>query len=208
MILNDNQIIQFVSKFTMVSKERLLNVLSLIDDVVKNNVPGDFIEIGVCKGGIIMAMALKCKQLGITRTIHAYDTFQGMTKPTEQDVDLNGNKASDILESVLCYSSFEDTVNNINKCDYQFIKYHIGNILDTDINTIPNSIAILRLDTDWYDLTKFELNHFDKYVVPCGYIIIDDYGHWNGCKKAVDEYLINKDITINKIDYTGIYWKK
>lgn len=173
-----------------------------------NNIPGDFIEIGVYKGGVIMAMALKCKQMGIQRKIHAYDTFEGMTPPTAEDKDLKGNMAADILPSVMCYSGFEETKQNINRCDYPFIEFHKGDILETDLKIIPHEIALLRLDTDWYELTKFELNHFEPNVVANGCVIIDDYGHWKGCKLAVDEFLNGKNISIKTIDYTGVWWTK
>lgn len=153
-------------------------------------------------------MALKCQQLGIQRKIHAYDTFEGMTPPTAKDADLNGNMASDILSQVMCYSGFEETKQAIDKCNYPFIEFHKGDILKTDPTSIPQQIALLRLDTDWYELTKFELEHFEPKVIVNGCIIIDDYGHWKGCKLAVDEFLNRKNISINTIDYTGIWWNK
>ena len=208
MQLSDEEIIQFVFPYTMASRARIENVLALVDAIVDNDIPGDLIEIGVWKGGLIMAMALKCMQLGVVRTIHAYDTFEGMTQPTANDVDLYGNQASHIFEAVKCCSSFEETKVNINKCNYPHIVYHRGDILKTDIDAIPRSIAILRLDTDWYEGTKFELEHFEKHVSTGGYIIIDDYGHWQGCKKAVNEYYQGKSFNATIIDYTGIYWRK
>lgn len=211
--MNDQDIINFVSPYTSVSQERIINVLNLIDNVHKNNIPGDFIEIGVWKGGLIMAMALKCIQLGIDRKIHAYDTFEGMTNPTYDDVDMNNQHAINIFEKVKCVSLLEETKANINKANYSNIEYHVGDILKTDAKVIPRKIALLRLDTDWYESTKFELENFEKNVVKEGFIIIDDYGHWKGCRKAVDEFLSvgggkGKEIEINKIDYTGIWWQK
>lgn len=166
--MNDQDIINFVSPFTSVSQERILNVLNLIDKVHKNNIPGDFIEIGVWKGGLIMAMALKCIQLGIDRKIHAYDTFEGMTNPTYDDVDMNNQHAINIFEKVKCVSLLEETKANINKANYSNIEYHVGDILKTDVKVIPGKIALLRLDTDWYESTKFELENFEKNVVKKG----------------------------------------
>jgi len=207
--MDDETIIRKVSRFTLTGRERILNVLQLVEKVVLNEVPGDFVEIGVFRGGLIMAMALKCQQLGVNRTIHAYDTFEGMTAPSDYDVDCNGYKASDTVhyEAIKCESTFDETKAIIDLCKYPNIVYHVGDIRETDISAIP-SIALLRLDTDWYDLTKFELEHFEKRVEPKGYVIIDDYGHWDGCRKAVDEFLVGKDIKPDQIDYTGIYWEK
>lgn len=207
MILTDIEIVKIVQPYTLLSIERIINLLSSVEYIIKNDIPGDLIEIGVWKGGAIMAIALKCIQLNASRKIHVYDTFEGMTETKDVDVDLYGRKAEDIFESVKCYSCFDETKANIDKCEYKNIEYHIGDIRETNILEIPKDIALLRLDTDWYELTKFELLHFAPNVVSKGIIIIDDYGHWKGCKKAVDEYLIDKNIEINQIDYTGIWWQ-
>jgi predicted O-methyltransferase YrrM len=211
--MNDEDIIKFVTPFTSVSRERIINVLNLIDNINNNNIPGDFIEIGVWKGGLIMAMALKCIQLGIDRKIHAYDTFEGMTNPSYDDVDMNNEFAINIFNKVQCVSLFNETKANIDKTNYTNIEYHVGDILKTDVSNIPGEISLLRLDTDWYESTKFELKNFYPLVSPGGIVIIDDYGHWKGCRKAVDDFLSTeggkgKEIEINKIDYTGIWWQK
>jgi hypothetical protein len=71
----------------------------------------------------------------------------------------------------------EETKANINKANYSNIEYHVGDILKTDVKVIPGKIALLRLDTDWYESTKFELENFEKNVVKEGFIIIDDYSY-------------------------------
>ena len=203
--MDDNQIINFVRPYTSVSIERIQNVLTLVETCVKNNIEGDFVEIGVWKGGLIMAMALKCIQMGVFRAIHAYDTFTGMTQPTEEDVDLSGNRAKDILSMVACICTLDEFKNNISKVQYSNIIIHQGDILKVEPKDIPDKIAILRLDTDWYESTKFELVYFEPRVETYGYVIVDDYGHWSGSRKAVDEF---KPPYINRIDYTGIWWCK
>jgi len=208
MKLDNDKIISLVRHYTLVSTERLLNVLDSVEKVILNDIPGDFIEIGVWKGGLIMAMALKCKQMNASRKIHAYDTFEGMTAPTVEDRDLTGTLAEKIIDSIKCYSSYDETVANIERARYENIEYHRGDILQTSVEDIPKEIALLRLDTDWYESTKFELLHFEKNVSKGGFIIVDDYGHWEGCKKAVDEFIENKSIVLNKIDYSAVYWNK
>lgn len=208
--MEDKEILNFVMPYTLLSKERIQNVLNCIDTLEKNKIQGDLIEIGVFKGGVIMAMALKCKQLKSDRKIYAFDTFSGMTTPSDFDVNHQGSNAKDCIDqpNVLCSSSLEDTKANIEKTEYTNIEYVVGDIVQTDISKIPDAIALLRLDTDWYESTKFELTHFEPSVTQGGFIIIDDYGHWNGCRKAVDEFLEKKSQHIQKIDYTGIYWQK
>lgn len=203
----EEEIISFVRPYTSVSTERILQVLNSVNYIIENNIPGDFAEIGVWKGGLIMAMAKRLLQLGKNRTIHVYDTFDGMTEAGQYDIDCSGNLAVDIFDKVLCRSSYEETVANINIVNYPNIVYHVGDIRNVDVKTIPN-LALLRLDTDWYDLTKFELIHFEPKVVESGIIIIDDYGHWAGCKKAVDEFLQVSPQQIFRSDYTGIHWIK
>jgi hypothetical protein len=174
----------------------------LVERVVRENIPGDLAEVGVWKGGVLMAMALKCKQLGVERRIHAYDTFSGMTPPGRDDVDLDGHAAKDIWERVKCEASFDEVVRNMALVQYPAIEYHRGDI--TYCKDFP-TFALLRLDTDWYESTKHELTYMEPRVSPYGFIIVDDYGHWRGSRKAVDEFA---PIGLQKIDYTGVWWQK
>lgn len=221
--ISDDAIIQFIKPYTSVSLERIKNVLKLVENAINNNIEGDFVEIGVWKGGLIMAMVLKYLQMGgntrsITHRIHAYDTFTGMTQPTVNDVDISGKFASDILASVACICPYDEFINNlakiqdlIGRLDHNdivitdLVVIHRGDILTTPLGDIPDKIAVLRLDTDWYESTRFELQHFEPRVSDFGYVIVDDYGHWKGARKAVDEF---QPPYINKIDYTGIWWQK
>jgi hypothetical protein len=202
--MNDSEIVAFVKPFTSVSTERINNVLSIVERVVTENIPGDLAEVGVWKGGLIMAMALKCKQLGVSRIIHVYDTFSGMTPPTSHDVDLDGQSASTIFDIVKCYVSLDEVKHNISLVDYPHIEYHVGDITQSDKNSFP-TFSVLRLDTDWYESTKFELTYMEPRVSPYGFIIVDDYGHWKGSRKAVDEF---KPPNLHWIDYTGVWWQR
>ena len=70
---------------------------------------------------------------------------------------------------------------------------------------MPKEISLLRLDTDWYESTKREMNNLFPLLEENGVLIIDDYGHWAGCKKAIDEYIKENDLCVllNRIDQTG-----
>ena len=214
--MNDKEILEFVIPYTLCSDERILNVLDLIDVVAKKKIPGDFVEIGVFQGGIIMAMALKLKQLGLDRKIYAYDTFTGMTPPTEDDRNLHDfpailyvdPKSPLYSENTVCQCPLGVVMENVKQTQYSNIVFCKGDILHTDIQTIPTQIALLRLDTDWHESTKFELRHFEPNVVSGGFVIIDDYGHWLGARKAVNEFLETHPQTLYQIDYTGIFWRK
>jgi O-methyltransferase len=203
-------IISVCKEYSMISTERFLNNIKSVEYILDSNIPGDIVEIGVYKGGSILSMMLTCEKYEKSRTFHLYDTFEGMTPPTNEDVDFNNQDSQKLMDQnpfFKCICNYEEVKKNIEKHTSIRPQYHIGDILK---NTFyPEQIALLRLDTDWYESTKFELENFYDKVSVGGIVIVDDYGHWKGCKKAVDEFLsVHPEIKIEKIDYTGIYFKK
>ena len=80
-----------------------------------------------------------------------------------------------------------------------------GKVEDTIPKHLPGQMSVLRLDTDWYESTKHELTYLYPLLAPYGVLIIDDYGHWQGARKAVDEYFQSQAGThfLHRIDYTG-----
>ncbi len=205
-----------VKPYTMTSPERINALIDAVRYVVTNKIDGAMVECGVWKGGSTMAMMLTLKKLGDeTREFYLYDTFAGMSEPTEADVSFEGDKAhktfSDLKTaedaSDWCFSSLEEVRENTLSTGYKNnnIFFVEGKVEDTIPKTIPRKIAVLRLDTDWYESTKHELIHLFPLLQPNGVLIIDDYGHWEGARKAVDEYISDKEICIllNRIDYTG-----
>lgn len=204
-----------VKPFTMTSPERVLSLIKAVEYITKSNVKGDIVECGVWKGGSIMAVIEKLTQLKSTeRSLWLYDTFEGMSEPTNVDVDPDGNLASVKMATeekersrVWAYSGINEVKSNISLLNYpeEQVNFVIGKVEDTLVKTIPESISLLRLDTDWYESTKIELEVLYDKVVKGGVVIIDDYGHWEGCKKAVDEFIENKNIQVllHRIDYTG-----
>jgi hypothetical protein len=206
-----DSIFNICKNYSSCSKERIIANIDAINDVNSKNIPGDIVEVGVYKGGSMLAMILA--NTNQTRNFWLYDTFEGMTIPSEFDFDLDNNYAKELMthsKEVMCIASLEEVKNNINSninISNDRIKYVVGDILKNKV--FPESIAVLRLDTDFYDSTAYELTHFYNLVSPGGYVIIDDYGHWKGCKKAVDEFLQNHpEIKLQIIDYTGVYFIK
>lgn len=205
-----------VSPYTMTSPVRVNALVESVKYISKNKIDGAFVECGVWKGGSTMAMALTLKNLEIEdRELFLYDTFTGMTKPGEIDVSSNGKPAFDEFSkrktsedsSTWCLSSLDEVKNNLFSTNYPQNKLHFieGKVEETIPNHIPERIAILRLDTDWYESTKHELIHLFPRLQPNGVLIIDDYGHWQGARKAVDEYIAENNICIllNRLDYSG-----
>jgi hypothetical protein len=205
-----------VKTFTMTSPERMYSLYKAVAYIVQNNIPGDLVECGVWRGGCSMIMALTLLKKGVTdRKIYLYDTYEGMSEPTEADKAFWGEPAKDLLStqdrldntSIWCYSAIDEVKANLAKTGYPqnnlfFVK---GKVEETIPATIPGSLAILRLDTDWYESTRHELQHLYPLLREKGVLIIDDYGHWEGARKAVDGYFSEHKINLllNRIDYTG-----
>lgn len=208
------KIFQECKPYTMTSIERMYALYNAVKYVVQNNIEGDFVECGVWRGGSSMMIALTLNSMNIKdRKIYLYDTFEGMSEPTENDVDFRGGNADNLLKqniqdkenSVWCLADLQDVQNNMKLTQYplgnvQFVK---GKVEDTIPQTISEKIALLRLDTDWYESTAHELKYLYPNLSTKGVLIIDDYGHWEGCRKAVDEYFATNTLLLNRIDYTG-----
>ncbi len=197
---NQIDIWEAVKPYTMTSPERVGVLVDAVRHLVRNKVEGAMVECGVWKGGSSMAVALTLKELGVEdRDIYLYDTFSGMSAPTEQDVSPFWGNASDIFKkkktsadaSDWCCSSLNEVRGNLSTTRYPAEKLHFveGKVEDTTPSTVPEKIALLRLDTDWYASTKHEMEHLFPRLAENGVLIIDDYGCWEGARKAVDEYV-------------------
>lgn len=205
-----------VKPYTMTTPERIASLCNAVNYIVSNKIEGDVVECGVWRGGSTMAAIDTLMKAGDkSRDIYLYDTFEGMSEPTEHDKVFTGTGADELMNSstredatsVWCYSALEEVQANVGGLKYPAGKVHYvkGKVEDTIPQTLPGKIAILRLDTDWYESTAHELKHLYPLLVPGGVIIIDDYGHWEGARKAVDEYIAGEKLPLllNRIDYTG-----
>lgn len=209
-------IIRTVRPFTMTSPERLAGLIDAVNYVEENRLPGDIVECGVWRGGSMMAAAKTLLARDSRhRTLHLFDTFEGMTPPTHRDKVYSGENASEILArtrreegpGIWAFASYGDVRQNLNSTGYPMEKVflHQGKVEDTLVKSAPDQISILRLDTDWYESTKHELVELYPRLVPQGVLIIDDYGHWQGARQAVDEYFeAHKPRPFfARMDYTG-----
>jgi O-methyltransferase len=207
---------QLVKPYTMTTPERIAALCNAVKYLVENNIEGDFVECGVWRGGSTMAaIDTLIKSGDKKREIYLYDTYEGMSEPTEHDKIFTGTAADELMNasdkndatSVWCYSALEEVQNNVGSLKYptELIHFVKGKVENTIPQNIPQKIALLRLDTDWYESTAHELKHLYPLLVPGGVIIIDDYGHWEGARKAVDEYIETEKLPLllNRIDYTG-----
>lgn len=201
---------------TMTSPERIYTLIESVKYIINNKIEGDIVECGVWKGGSMMAVAKTLKELNqTTKKLYLYDTFEGMSEPTSADKTQNGKEASLLLNenvnkeknNVWAYSSLETVKDGMRTIGYpeKNTLYIKGKVEDTIPNVIPEKIALLRLDTDWYESTKHELIHLFPRLQKGGILILDDYGYWQGARKAVDEYFaeLNLSIFLSRIDETG-----
>ncbi|MFM7357917.1 MAG: TylF/MycF/NovP-related O-methyltransferase [Sediminibacterium sp.] len=210
-------IIEQVRPFTMTSPERLYGLIEAVRYLESNEVAGNFVECGVWKGGSMMAVALTLKKLGSTnRQLYLYDTYEGMTAPTAADLSYQGEGAAELLQKesgqkedsvIWAYSSLEQVRENVLSTGYPESHIHFiqGDVLQTIPDKVPDSIALLRLDTDWYESTRHEMIHLYPLLVSHGVLIIDDYGFWRGSRQAVDEYIAEHrpGLLLNRMDDTG-----
>ena len=213
----DTELILSLQPFTMTSAERLWSLVNAVRYVTAEAIPGDFAECGVWRGGSIMAMAGELLRLKVTdRRIWLYDTFAGMTDPTEVDVEAGtGVTASTMLaqtnvgdgNNVWCVAGRGDVEANVFSTGYprDMFTFVEGDVTQTLLTSAPEKLALLRLDTDWYESTLMSLEILYPRLVPGGVCILDDYGHWLGARTAVDEYFATHGPRpyMHPIDYSG-----
>ncbi len=200
----DESFVTLMQDCTAIDKfsETLYTTHKVTEYLLKNKLPGDFIECGVYRGRHIITMAMTLLQMGANdRDIYLYDTFAGMTEPGENDARRGKKETPEQLaarweskqqsdKNLIRYAGQEEVRQRLSTVDYPTERLHFvaGDIRETVPNDFHRQIAFLRLDTDWYELTMHELVHFYDLVVPGGVIVIDDYGSHEGARKAVDEF--------------------
>lgn len=217
----DRSIIERALPLTMTGVPRLQALIDAVRDCERRGIEGAFAECGVWRGGSVLAMILTLQSLGATdRDIYLYDTFEGMTAPTEPDVSpIDGSaletwrRAEEAGERPWSQLFDPETFNEdsvraaLLETGYPEERLHLvaGPVEETLPGRSPDSLALLRLDTDWYESTRHELVHLYPRLVEGGVLIIDDYGHWQGARRAVDEYFAANPPAplLARIDYTG-----
>ena len=191
--------IRQVKPWTMTSPEKLLALILSVRHVANHKIPGAVVECGVWRGGSMQAAARTLLEVGDTsRELYLFDTYEGMSPPTDKDRrGHDGAAATELLrmisrESVVwAVATLEDVQSGMAGIGYpqERIHYVQGMVEQTIPEQAPEQIAILRLDTDWYESTKHELDTLYPRLSSGGVLLIDDYGWWEGAKTAVDEWL-------------------
>jgi O-methyltransferase len=208
--------VERVRGITATGPGRIVGLMDAVEYVVKNRIPGPIVECGVWRGGSVVVAALTLLELGDrSRDIFLFDTFEGMSEPTTRDRLGDGTPVGDVLSgterrddgSIWALATLDTVRKNVLATGYPADKLHFvqGKVEDTVPASAPESIALLRLDTDWYESTLHELEHLYPRLHPGGVLILDDYGHWQGAREAVDEYFSRSDFKplLGRLDETG-----
>ena len=212
------QIIETAMRHSMTNWRRIAALIDAVRHCQRRDIPGAFAECGVWRGGSVVAMILTLQECGADdRDIYLFDTFEDMTQPTEVDTSAYSPDAPElwkqsshgVIGDLWGPGSFSEESVRATLLDtgYPPERLHLvrGAVEETLPALAPDQLALLRLDTDWYESTRHELVHLYPRLSDGGVLIIDDYGHWDGCRRAVDEYFASDadPILLNRIDYTG-----
>lgn len=213
--------IKRVRRHTMTTPRRIAALCDGVEHVVRSGVPGAIVECGVWKGGSMMAAALTLLRLDAAdRDLYLFDTFQGMPPPTEHDAfsaydgyspmrhwRRRADRGGPARESTWHYVAADEVRAALLSTGYPAPRVHLveGRVEDTLPAAAPEQIALLRLDTDWYESTRHELETLYPRLAPGGVLILDDYGHYEGARRAVDEYFEAHGgrPLLTRVDYTG-----
>lgn len=193
-----------VREYTMVGFPRLRTLYRLARRCIRDGIAGSFVECGTCNGGsgaILAHVAAKDH-----RPVWLFDSFEGLPDP----VSLDGESAAGWKGRCL---GQEDLVREIlGKVGADMPNVHIvkGWFENTLGPSATGSIAVLHLDGDWYESTRQILDALYDRIVPEGFLVVDDYGHWPGCRRAVDDFFAGRQEQprIIRSDYTGVWFRK
>lgn len=188
--------------------------------ILENKIEGAIVECGVDSGHFQNIWIDELMKYNTVRDLYLYDTFRGLVKPTEYDYTCKDaklysmnkdevyaewkNRIIDEKTNNWCYTPLERVQKRLQSTGYsqEHLHYIVGDVMETlkDTANIPNKIAILRLDTDWYESSKYELEQMYDNVVPGGVVIFDDYYHWDGQRRATDEFFSSRQLSCDFVN--------
>ena len=208
-------IVEKTLPYSLATPDRAIALISAVRYVVERGVPGAMVECGVAQGGSMLAIAEALTTFGdTTRSLYLYDTFEGMPAATGKDITASGRigvelfqrfggspdgsqsdwirNSEDVVRTTMARSSYPAD-------QIEFVK---GLVEETIPGTVPEGVALLRLDTDFYTSTRHELEHLAPLVASGGIVLIDDYGFWQGSREATDEWAAKQPVLpyLHRID--------
>lgn len=210
-VVEEDPVAALAAPYTKTTVKRRAAMVAAVRQIDAEGIAGDVVECGVWRGGNIII----ARTLSPARICWLYDTFTGMTQPESIDRTAGGHPAVKRWKKHQRNGVgwCEASVGEVERCleetgthDRDRLRFVVGRVEETllDRANLPERIALIRLDTDWYASTKVELEVLYPRLAPGGVLIVDDYGHWQGARKAVDEYFADSGVRFDQIDYTGI----
>ena len=189
---------------TMVPAIRILNLIRCCENAPE----GDFVECGVWRGGCLAVMAKIANEGKLERKVYGYDSFEGLPEQSAKD---NGHGSEYVGDCVASENDVWKTFDEwrVTKTNTTLFSGWFKDTLPKTVSRI-DKISVLRIDGDWYESTKNCLEYFYDKVCEGGYIIIDDYNTWSGCKNAVDEFINERHLNVDLsfTDQNGEAWFK
>jgi len=217
--VTDDGIIQAVAAHSFLDEERARSLLAIARQLDDEGVAGNFVELGVARGGSAGLLGLAARRSPIPRRVWLFDSFEGLPEPTERD----GAEAAayagprraggQLLTIERCVGTL-DTVRTflldalrLPAQTFEFVPGWFQDMLPT-FDAPP--IALLHIDADWYDSVRLCLDRLYDHVVPAGYVVLDDYGYWEGCRKAFHEFAAERalDVSLVRVGSCQAYTRK
>ncbi len=202
-------IMQVKPAHTMVRNLSLINLYRMVRYINRSALPGVIVECGVWNGGSSAMMAAACRDTHVQRHFWLFDSFEGLPPPTEKDNSIERthyfegwNKGS-IANVERIFRKLGLPLDQVH-----FVKGWFDQTLPT---STVNQIALLHIDADWYDSVSLVLNMFYDRVTPGGYVVLDDYGYWEGCDRATHDFLDGRGISrsaLHRVGGMGVYFQK
>ena len=195
---------------TMIGLSRLDNLRFCVEELLRHEIPGDFIEAGVWRGGASIYTKALLELHGATdRSIWLADSFAGLPAPHP---DYPSDAGATYHTIPFLAVSPEQVVANFQRYNLHDDRVRLvkGFFKDTLPTLAGKTWALVRLDGDMYESTMDGLVHLYPGLSPDGYIIIDDFGCCPPCRQAVEDFRALRGIEdpIRPIDWTGVFWRK
>jgi O-methyltransferase len=202
----EKRITKLVLPHTLAGPERVQNLYRLAQRIEADGTPGDVVECGVYNGGTAAVLASVAARSKLKRTVWLFDSFQGMPQTTEVDGEEARQYVGEVRGSVELVKNLLQRVG----ADLSEVRIVEGLFQETFPTVQIPKIALLNIDADWYESVKLCLENFYDSVVPGGFISLDDYGHWQGCRRAVDEFFLARGLSypLRAVDYTARWFQK
>ena len=196
--------------FTMIGVQRLENLQHCIESIIRENIPGDFLEAGVWKGGAAMLMKGMLMEAGDqNRSVWLADSFRGLPPPKVDYPADAGDTHHEHKALAVPLAAVQENFRRLGLLDAR-VRFVEGWFHETLPDCPVERLALLRLDGDMYESTIVTLQSLYDRISPGGYVIVDDYGYLESCRKAVHDFLDSRNLApdIKQIDWTGVFWRK